>query len=73
MQPRGQRRSPLIGQDDKRKITGMRLTSADGEMGPMQLILQGTTERSIRGLLPLLEGSDFDGWEFTTLTISGPP
>lgn len=45
--------------------TGVPLSSADGQMGPLQLIFQGKTERSICDIKSVIEQERFDGWHFT--------
>src|SRR6185437_4472786 len=39
------KRKGCSGEDDKRQITGVLASSATGEMLPMQLIYEGTTQR----------------------------
>ena len=39
--------------------------AADGGFGPMQLIFQGGTPRTVAPLLHILDEPGYEGWEFT--------
>ena len=98
--PTGKKEICLIGQDDKRQMTGtstpkictvvqmiqlpslrlcmsfpsysktvacagVPLSSADGRMGPFQLIVQGTTVRTLKPMEKLMAEPRFEDWLFS--------
>ncbi|KAK9916183.1 hypothetical protein WJX75_009771 [Coccomyxa subellipsoidea] len=46
-------------------MTGIPLSSAAGEMGPFQLIIQGKTDRTFQPMQALIIEPEFAGWNFT--------